>query len=510
VMHGREKSDPAIVARKPTNVAGQPAAEPVERRAGAEGNAGQQSTCRAQDRVSVSQALDRVRQVARQRKGERFTALFHHLSPGLLREAFLALKRDAAPGVDGLTWRDYEADLEPRLADLHARVYRGAYRALPSRRGYIPKPDGRQRPLAVAALEDKIVQKATAAVLSAIYEEDFLGFSYGFRPKRGQHDALDALVVGITSTKVNHILDCDVRSFFDAVSQEWLVRFLEHRIADPRIIRLLRKWLKAGVLEDGVVTVSDTGTGQGSVISPLLANVYLHYVFDLWAERWRRREATGDMIIVRYADDIVVGFEHEADARRFGDAMRERLERFALSLHPDKTRLIEFGRLAAVKRARRGLGKPETFAFLGFTFICGRSRQGKFLLCRKTRRDRMRAKLTEIKEELRRRLHQPVPEQGRWLRQVVTGFFNYHAVPTNGRALVAFRSHVETLWWRSLRRRSQRDTTPWLRMRKLVDHWLPKPRTLHPWPSARFAVRHPRWEPYAGKPHVRFCAGGAQ
>jgi RNA-directed DNA polymerase len=317
-------------------------------------------------------------------------------------------------------------------------------------------------------------------------------------------------VVGITSTKVNHILDCDVRSFFDAVSQEWLVRFLEHRIADPRIIRLLRKWLKAGVLEDGVVTVSDTGTGQGSVISPLLANVYLHYVFDLWAERWRRREATGDMIIVRYADDIVVGFEHEADARHFGDAMRERLERFALSLHPDKTRLIEFGRLAAVKRARRGLGKPETFAFLGFTFICGRSRQGKFLLCRKTRRDRMQAKLTEIKEELRRRLHQPVPEQGRWLRQVVTGFFNYHAVPTNGRALVAFRSHVETLCWRSLRRRSQRDTTPWLRMRKLVDHWLPKPRTLHPWPSARFAVRHPRWEPYAGKPHVRFCAGGAQ
>src|SRR5215207_7044221 len=509
-MHGREKSDPAIVARKPTNVAGQPAAEPVERRAGAEGNADQQSTCRAQDRVGVSQALDRVRQVARQRKGERFTALFHHLSPGLLRKAFLALKRDAAPGVDGLTWRDYEADLEPRLADLHARVYRGAYRALPSRRGYIPKPDGRQRPLAVAALEDKIVQKAIAAVLSAIYEEDFLGFSYGFRPERGQHDALDALVVGITSTKVNHILDCDVRSFFDAVSQEWLVRFLEHRIADPRIIRLIRKWLKAGVLEDGVVKVSDTGTGQGSVISPLLANVYLHYVFDLWAERWRRRAAKGNMILMRYADDIVVGFEHEADAQRFREAMRERLREFALSLHPDKTRLIEFGRWAAANRARRGLGKPETFAFLGFTFICGKTRRGHFQIHRKTRRDRMQAKLRAIKEELRRRMHQPIPRQGQWLRQVVTGYDAYHAVPTNSRALAAFRYHIVDLWRRTLRRRSQKDGSTWERIASIANDWLPRPRILHPWPQQRFAVRHPRWEPDARMGPVRICAGGAQ
>src|SRR4051794_24197368 len=509
-MHDHEKSDPAIVARKPTNAAGRPAAEPVERRAGAEGNAGQRSTHRAQDRASVSQALGRVRQAARHRKKERFTALLHHLRPGLLREAFLALRRDAAPGADGLTWRDYEAELEPRLADLHARVHRGAYRARPSRRRYIPKPDGRQRPLAIAALEDKIVQKATVAVLNAIHEEDFLGLSYGFRPGRGQHDALDALAVGITGTMVNWILDADIRSFFDSVSQEWLVRFLEHRIGDPRIIRLIRKWLRAGILEDGVVTVSDSGTGQGSVISPMLANVYLHYVFDLWAERWRRREATGDMIIVRYADDLVLGFEREADARRFRDAMRARFEEFALSLHPDKTRLIEFGRLAAARRARRGLGKPETFTFLGFTFICGKSRQGKFLLCRKTRRDRMRAKLREIKDELRRRLHQPIPEQGQWLRRVVSGFFNYHAVPTNGRALVAFRSHVETLWHRSLRRRSQRDKTTWPRTKKLAEDWLPRPRTLHPWPEKRFAVRHPRWEPYAGMPHVRFCAGGAQ
>ena len=354
-MHGREKSDPAIVATKPANKAGRPAAEPVERRAGAEGNARQQSTRRAQDRASVSQALERVREAARRRKKERFTALFHHLSQSMLRTAFFALKRDAAPGIDGLTWRAYEADLDRRIEDLHDRVHRGAYRARPSRRRYIPKPDGRQRPLAVAALEDKIVQRATVAVLNAIYEEDFLGFSYGFRPKRSQHDALDALAVGLTRAKVNYILHADIRSFFDEVSQEWLVRFLEHRIGDPRIIRLTRKWLRAGVLEEEAVTVSGKGTGQGSVASPLLANVYLHYVFDLWAERWRRREATGDMIILRYADDIVVGFENEADARRFRDAMRARMAQFALSLHPEKTRLIEFGRFAANTCARRQL-----------------------------------------------------------------------------------------------------------------------------------------------------------
>jgi RNA-directed DNA polymerase len=394
--------------------------------------------------------------------------------------------------VDGLTWQDYEADLERNLIDLHARVQRGAYRAQPSRRTYIPKADGKQRPLAVAALEDKIVQRGTAAVLDCIYEEDFLGFSYGFRPKRGQHDALDALAVGVTTRRVNYVFDADVRSFFDSVSQSWLVRFLEHRIGDPRIIRLIRKWLKAGVLEDGVVITSDTGTGQGSVISPLLANVYLHYVFDLWAERWRRREAKGDMVIVRYADDLIIGFEHEADARHFWDAMRARLEEFALSLHPGKTRLIEFGRYAADRRARVGLSKPETFNFLGFTHICGRSRRGKFLLHRRTRRDRMRTKLKEIKEELRRRMHQPIPEQGKWLAQVVRGYFAYHAVPTNGMRISAFRHHVENLWLRTLRRRSQKDRFPWDRIRRLVDDWLPKPRILHPWPSQRFAVRHSR------------------
>ena len=510
MMHDREKSDSAIVAAKPTNKAGANAAEPVEPRAGAKGNASQQSTHRAQDRESVSQALERVRQAARQRKKERFTALLHHINIDLLRMAFFALKRDAAPGVDGLTWQTYEADLDRNLTDLHSRVHRGAYRALPSRRTYIPKADGRQRPLAVAALEDKIVQRATVAVLNCIYEEDFLGFSYGFRPKRGQHDALDALCVGITTKRVNFIFDADVRSFFDEVSQSWLIRFVEHRIGDPRIIRLIRKWLKAGVLEDGVVTVSEKGTGQGAVISPLLANVYLHYVFDLWAERWRRCEATGNMIIVRYADDLVVGFEHEIDARRFWDAMRKRLEEFSLSLHPDKTRLIEFGRHAAARRAQRGLGKPETFKFLGFVFICGRSRTGKFLLKRKTRRDRMRTKLKEIKEELRRRMHQPIPEQGRWLAQVVRGFFAYHAVPTNFPALSAFHHHIKRLWMRTLRRRSQKARTTWERIKNIASDYLPQPKILHPWPQQRFAVTHPRWEPRAGIPLARFCAGGGR
>ena len=510
MMHGRGESDPAIVAVKPTNEAERSAAEPVEPRAGAKGNASEHSTDRAQNRASVSQALERIRQAARQRKKERFTTLLHHVSPAHLEQAFLELKEDAAAGVDGLTWRDYEADLERKLEDLHARIHRGAYRALPSRRVYIPKPDGQRRPLAVAALEDKIVQRATVAVLNAIYEEDFLGFSYGFRPGRGAHDALDALAVGIGSRKVNFILDADIRAFFDTVSQEWLIRFVEHRVGDKRIIRLIQKWLKAGVLEDGIVTVSDRGTGQGAVVSPLLANIYLHYAFDLWAERWRRREAAGDMIIVRYADDLIVGFEHEADARRFLDEMRERLGRYSLSLHPEKTRLIEFGRHAAANRRRRGLGKPETFSFLGFIFICSKSRRGKFQIRRKSRPDRMRAKLQAIKQELRRRMHQPIPGQGKWLKQVVTGYFNYHAVPTNSRALVTFRFHVIDLWIRTLRRRGQKDRTAWERIRRLANDFFPKPRILHQWPEERFAVRHPRWEPYASIGPVRFCAGGAQ
>jgi group II intron reverse transcriptase/maturase len=509
MMHAREKSDEVIVAGKPANEA-ESAAEPVERRAEAEGNAGQFCTGRMQSRESVAQGLERIRQAARARRKERFTSLLHHVSVELLGEVFGELKQNAAAGVDGLTCRDYEADLGRNLEELHSKVHRGAYRPLPSRRVYIPKSDGQRRPLAVAALEDKIVQRAVAVVLNAIYEEDFLGFSYGFRPGRNAHDAMDALCVGITSRKVNFILDADIRSFFDTVDQEWLIRFVEHRIGDRRIVRLIRKWLKAGVLEDGIVTVSDQGTAQGAVISPLLANLYLHHALDLWAERWRRREARGDMVIVRYADDFIIGFQHEADARRFLGAMRERLGKFALSLHPQKTRLIEFGRFAAENRKRRGLGKPETFNFLGMTFICGRSKRGKFLIRRKSRSDRMRTKVREIKTELRRRMHQSIPEQGKWLRQVITGYFNYHAVPMNSRALDLFRHRIIVHWRRMLRRRSHTATMPWTRMRQLVTDLLPKPRPRHPWPSARFAVTHPRWEPYARIGHVRFCAGGVQ
>jgi group II intron reverse transcriptase/maturase len=478
---------------KPANKAEPSAAESVEPRTGTKGNADQQSTRQAQDWESVSQALARIRQAAKLRKKERFTSLLHHVSVDLLRLSFFALKKDAAPGVDGLAWRDYETNnLEGNLEDLHDRVHRGAYRALPSRRQYIPKADGRQRPIAICALEDKIVQRAVAMVLNAIYEEDFRGFSYGFRPKRSQHDALDALMVGITTTKVNWILEVDIRSFFDEVNRDWLGRFLEHRMADPRILRLIQKWLKAGVLENGVVTDSEKGTGQGTVISPLLANVYLHYSLDLWAERWRRREATGDMIIVRYADDVVVGFEHESDARRFWDAMRERLQKFSLSLHPDKTRLVEFGRVAAANRNRRGLGKPETFAFLGFTLVCSKSRRGRFLLKRRSRRDRMKAKLKDVSSELRHRMHQSIPEQGNWLKQVVTGYFAYHAVPTNSAALVTFRDEIIARWRWVLHRRSQKSALTWTRMTKLADDWLPKPRILHPWPNQRFVVKHPR------------------
>jgi group II intron reverse transcriptase/maturase len=440
----------------------------------------------------VTQALERIRKVARERKKERFTALFHHINTELLEEAFYELAQNAAPGVDRLTWKDYEANLEQNIEDLHDRVQRGAYRALPSRRVYIPKPDGRQRPLAVAALEDKIVQRAVAALLNAVYEEDFLGFSYGFRPGRGAHDALDALCVGIDSKKVSYILDADIRSFFDEISQEWLIRFLEHRIGDRRIIRLIQKWLKAGILEEGVVTVSDSGTGQGSVISPMLANIYLHYALDLWVERWRQRKTTGDVIIVRYADDFIVGFQHESDARRFLNEMRRRLAEFALSLHPEKTRLIEFGRFAAERRKRRGLGRPETFNFLGFTFICGKTRAGTFQIKRKTRADRMRAKLKMVQQEMRRRMHQPIAVQGKWLSYVVKGYFNYHAVPTNSQALVAFRTEIARRWRQVLIRRSERTNLNWEQMKRLIDDWLPKPRILHPWPDKRFAVRYPR------------------
>jgi len=492
MMHEQEKSDLPTVAEKPANNADGAAAESVERRGRAEGNTDKTHIRRAQDRESMSSGLERVRERARREKKERFTTLLHHVDVDLLRDAFRWLKRDAAPGVDGLTWGEYEQDLESRLVDLHERVHRGAYRALPSRRKFIPKSDGQERPLGVAALEDKIVQRAVVEVLNAIYEEDFLGFSYGFRPGRSPHQALDALAFGLVRTKVNHILDCDIRSFFDSLSHEWLIRFVEHRVADPRIIRLIRKWLKAGVMVDGNWSATEAGSPQGAVVSPVLANIYLHYCFDLWAEQWRHRHARGRVLYVRFADDLVAGFEYEQDAQRFLAELRARLEKFALKLHPEKTRLIEFGRFAASHRAKRGLAKPETFNFLGFTHICGQSRGGYFLLKRKSCRKRMRAKLKALKGELKRRMHAPIPAQGRWLAQVLRGYFGYFAVPTNYPQLEAFHYHVKKLWHRTLRRRSQKDKTTWARTCRLAAAFLPTPRVLHPWPEARFLVNHPR------------------
>jgi len=439
--------------------------------------------------MGVSSDLDRVRQVARKDKEVRFTALLHHVSVERLEAAYRAISPGAAPGVDGVRWEDYGLDLEANLRDLHDRVHRGAYRARPTRRVFIPKPDGRQRPLGVASLEDKILQRALVEVLNAIYEEDFVGFSYGFRPGRSPHDALDALTVGITRKKVNYVLDADIRDFFTRLDQGWLERFLEHRIADKRILRLIGKWLRAGVIEDGEWSETPEGTAQGASASPLLANVYLHYVFDLWADQWRRRHAHGDVVIVRFADDYVAGFEHRDDAERFLADLRERLAEFALELAEEKTRLIEFGRYAAERRASRGQPKPETFEFLGFTHMCAKTRAGRFKLKRVTSKKKLRAKLREIKIELRRRMHLPIPEQGRWLARVLQGHYNYYAVPDNSAALNTFRHMVVWHWIRTLRRRSQRSRTTWERMRRLADRWLPKPRIQHPWPEARFDAK---------------------
>jgi group II intron reverse transcriptase/maturase len=437
----------------------------------------------------VQRALERVRQAAREDGKLRFTALLHHVyDPAMLREAYFCLKREAAPGVDRVTWRQYGEALEDNLQDLSARLKRGAYRAKPVRRAYIAKADGRQRPLGVTALEDKIVQRATVEVLNAIYETDFLGFSYGFRPGRSQHDALDALYVALLTKKVNWVLDADIRGFFDAIDHGWLVKFLEHRIADRRVVRLIQKWLNAGVLEDGKRTQSEQGTPQGGSASPLLANVYLHYVFDLWAQQWRRTQASGEVIVVRYADDFIVGFQHQTDAERFLAELAERLRLFALELHPDKTRLIEFGPFAATNRTRRGQGKPETFDFLGFTHICGKKRNGRFTVLRQTVRKRLQAKLKQVKLQLRRRLHDPVPEVGKWLGSVVAGHVGYYGVPMNGPALCLFRFQVGRLWYRTLRRRSQKTRLNWERMRRLIDRWLPPARICHPYPLRRLGV----------------------
>lgn len=491
--HVDGESDGRVVPVKGSNKDGQPSAESLEGRRSTKENIEQPTPPRTQSRTRESRGLLGVREVARQDKGGRFTALLHHVTVTRLQDSFYALKREAAPGVDGATWREYETDLDAKLTNLHRQLHQGTYRAQPSKRAYIPKADGRQRPLGIATLEDKIVQHAVVMVLNAIYEEDFLGFSYGFRPERGQHNALDALWVGIMRKRVNWVLDADIRDFFGTIDHGWMMRFVEHRIADRRIHRLIQKWLKAGVSEDGAWMATDRGTPQGAVASPLLANVYLHYVFDLWVRRWRRRAATGDMIVVRYADDIVLGFEHRADAERFLHEWQDRMRSFGLELHPDKTRLIEFGRHAAEQRKRRGEGKPDTFDFLGFTHICGTTRKtGRFIVKRQTIRKRLSAKLQALKAELRHRWHTPVPQLGQWLRSVVQGWFNYHAVPGNMDSLNVFRSQVLRHWFRALRRRSQRRPMTWARFLRLVNRWIPSARILHPHPNVRFDAIHPR------------------
>jgi RNA-directed DNA polymerase len=486
-MHERGKSDsPVIPASSPNKAA---AAEAGEERGLAKGNTASKTRPGHSAGHGALSALDRVRQAARRDKEARFTALLHHVSLERLVMAYWALSPKAAPGVDGVTWQDYGQDLVANLRDLHDRVHSGRYRARPSRRAYIPKADGRLRPLGITALEDKIVQRAVVEVLNAVFEVDFRGFSYGFRPGRGPHDALDALATGIERRKVNWILDADIRDFFTSLDHGWLEKFLGHRIADSRVLRLVRKWLSAGVIENGAWSETAEGAPQGASASPLLANVYLHYVFDLWAEWWRRRHARGDVIIVRFADDFIVGFEHQGDARRFLRDLRERFAKFSLELHPGKTRLIEFGRFAARDRRARGLGKPETFGFLGFTHICGKDRNGRFALQRITISKRMRAKLHEVKDQLRRRMHLPIPEQGRWLGSVVRGHFAYYAVPGNDSAIFAFRGQVTRHWYRSLRHRSQRTRLNWERMDRLATRWLPPARVVHPYPQARFDAR---------------------
>jgi RNA-directed DNA polymerase len=488
-MHDQGKSDEPVVPMKQPNNAGKPAAEAVEGRGSTKGNPTSETRAGHSAGERVPSDLDRVRQAAKADKAVKFTALFHHITIDRLRLAFFDLKKKAAAGIDGVTWKQYAEDLEVNLQTLHDRLQRGAYRAKPSRRVYIPKADGRQRPLGIASLEDKLVQRASVEVLNAVYEVDFLGFSYGFRPGRGQHDALDALAYGIQLKKVNWVLDADIRGFFDALDHEWLLKFIGHRIADQRILRLIQKWLAAGVMENGRWTASELGSPQGATVSPLLANIYLHYVFDLWFQQWRKRHATGDVIAVRYADDFVVGFQEWKDAQRFLVALRTRMRKFALELHPDKTRLIEFGRFAASRRERAGRGRPATFKFLGFTHICGETQNGKFLLIRHTIRERMTAKLAEVKAEIQQRRHLSIPEQGKWLGSVVRGFNAYYAVPTNIQALNAFRRQVTRHWLRALRRRGQRDRTNWKRMSVLELRYLPKAEIRHPWPVTRFEAR---------------------
>lgn len=491
MMNGQGKSDGRVVPAKFPNHAGQQTAtEGMEGSLPAKGNPQQQNIHRIQGRERMQSELERVRQRALKDKKLKFTSLMHHIdSVDTLREAYYSLKRDASAGVDGQTWKQYGERLEENLRDLAERLKRRAYRAKPVRRTWIPKADGKQRPLGVPVLEDKIVQYAAVLVLNAIYETEFLGFSYGYRPGRSQHHCLDALYTGMLTKKVNWIIDADIRGFFDTLDHGWLVKFIEHRIGDPRVVRLIQKWLSAGVMEQGRWQAVEEGTPQGGVVSPLLSNVFLHYVLDLWIHHWRTTQAQGDVIVVRWADDVVIGFQNKTEAERCLAELKKRFGKFGLTLHPEKTRLLEFGPYTIENRQRRGQGRPETFDFLGFTHICGKKRSnGMYTVIRKTVRKRLRRKLQEVKAELRKRMHAPVPEQGKWLRSVVGGFTRYYGVPTNGPAIHRFRFQIGRYWHFTLRRRSERRRLTWQRVYRLIDHWLPPAEICHPYPLKRMGV----------------------
>jgi len=490
-MNGYRESDSLIVSGKPLNKIGdnKPMAEKVEKRRLAKRNPSKRNRSQAQSWIILPNELERIRYAARRKREERFISLWHHVYDiSRLRRSFLRLKRDSAAGIDGKTWKEYSKNLEENLKNVSRRLRRGSYKARAVKRTYIPKSDGRQRPLGIPALEDKIAQKSMVEVLNAVYEVDFKGFSYGFRPERSQHNALDAVVEAIEGRKVNWVLDVDIRGFFDAIDHEWLIQFVEHRIKDRRVIRHIRKWLNAGVMEDGQWHKTEEGTPQGGSISPLLANIYLHYVFDLWANRWRRRKASGDVVMVRYADDIVMGFQYKQEAMRFLKELKDRCKKFNLEVHTEKTSLIEFGRYAVERRKQRGEGKPATFDFLGFTHMCSKSRKGKFTVLRKTSAKKLRNKLVELKKTMRERLHWSIPDLGTWLKSVIVGHCRYYGVPWNGKSLTRFRSEIIRMWCRSLRRRSQKHRITWKRMNRLAKKWLPSPFICHPYPLERMRV----------------------
>ena len=492
-VDGGRESHSGIVPTKRSNEGRGGPKEIVEGRPLTKENAEKPNPNRTPSREIGPSGLDRVRQAAKGDPKMRFTALLHHVNIDLLRSSYYTLKRGAAAGVDEVTWQEYGNGLEERIVDLHGRIHRGAYHAKPSRRVWIDKDDGRKRPLGIAALEDKVAQAAVVKILNQIWEEDFLGFSYGFRPGRSQHDALDALYVGITSKKVNIVVDLDIRAFFDKVDHGHLEKFVRHRIGDERLVRLILKWMRAGVVEDGKWFETKEGTPQGAVISPLLANLYLHYVLDQWVKAWRKKVARGEVIVVRYADDGVLGFQYREDAEKFLEELQERVRKFGLELHPEKTRLIEFGRYAAERRAKRGEGKPETFNFLGFTHICGKNHQtGKFQLYRKTIGKRMTVKLKKIRQQLRERMNEKMKDTREWLRAVVRGYYQYHAIPLNEKRLRTFRYEVLRMWWWQLRRRSQRSRWTWERFREKLGHLIPEVEILHPYPEVRFASKYPR------------------